>query len=35
MALLFDGVLSIVERKLTPKISADTKHQSGKESANV
>jgi len=35
MALLFDGVLSIVERKLTPKISADTKHESRKESANV
>jgi len=35
MALLFDGLLSIVERKLTPKISRDISHQSGKESANV
>jgi len=35
MALLFDGLLSIVERKLTPKISRDISHQSGKESANA
>ena len=35
MALLFDGLLSIVERKLTPKTSADTAHHSGKEPANV
>ena len=35
MALLFDGLLSILERKLTPKISRDITHQSGKESANV
>ena len=35
MALLFDGLLSIVESKLTPKISRDISHESGKESANV